>query len=113
MLVRNVSRNLILGRSIQRADTFRLRLLGLMFRPSLAAGEGLWIEPCKSVHTHFMRFPLDLLFIDRQLNVVHVIPGLAPWKLSPVVRSAVAVLELPAGAAQGTAPGDRLACDPR
>ncbi|MFZ5826353.1 MAG: DUF192 domain-containing protein [Bacillota bacterium] len=110
MLVRNVSRNLLLGRAIRRADRFYLRLLGLMFRRELSEGEGLWIEPCRSVHTHFMRFPIDVLFIDRQGGVLHVIPAMQPWRFSPVIRQAAAVLELPAGAAGSTVPGDRIAC---
>ena len=114
MLVRNVSRNLVLGRAIRRADRFYLRLLGLMFRRELSEGEGLWIEPCRSVHTHFMRFPIDVLFIDRQGGVLHVIPAMQPWRFSPSFREAAAVLEVAAGAAQGTAAGDRILCeDPR
>lgn len=109
-MVRNVSRNRVLGRAVRKADSFWLRLRGLMFRRPLAEGEGLWIEPCNAVHTHFMRFPIDVIFLDRQHVVVHVIPAMAPWRFSPVIRQAMAVLELPAGASQGTAPGDRLMC---
>jgi uncharacterized membrane protein (UPF0127 family) len=79
-----------------------------MFQSRLPAGEGLLIKPCRSVHTHFMRFPIDVLFLDRENRVVHVIPAMAPWKLSPNVRAADAVLELPAGASAGTAAGDQL-----
>ena len=70
MIVRNLTRGLALGDRIRRADTFRLRLLGLMFRPGLEPGEGLWLEPCCQVHTHFMRFPLDLLFLDAEGRVL-------------------------------------------
>ncbi len=111
MQVRNLSRNLVLGHSIRRADTFGLRLLGLMFRSGLAEGEGLWIEPCQSVHTHFMRFAIDVLFVARDQTVLHVIPAMQPWRFSPAIRQAAAVLELPAGAAQATGPGDRLALE--
>jgi uncharacterized membrane protein (UPF0127 family) len=99
---------LVLGYKVSGADTFRLRLLGLMFRPSLPQGEGLLIRPCRAVHTHFMRFPIDLVFVDGDNRVVHLIPAMAPWKLSPTVREAEAVLELPAGAAGATAVGDQL-----
>lgn len=111
MLIRNVSRNEVLGRTVGRADRFHRRLLGLMFRRELSEGEGLWIEPCQSVHTHFMRFPIDVVFVDRQETVVHVIPAMQPWRFSPTIRQAAAVLELPAGAARRTAPGDRIARD--
>jgi len=111
MQVRNLSRNQVLGDQIRTADTFALRLLGLMFRTGLNEGEGLWIQPCQSVHTHFMRFPIDVIFVDRGHTVLHVIPALRPWRFSPIIRQGHAVLELPAGAARGTRPGDRLALE--
>jgi uncharacterized protein len=106
MIVRNVTTGQVLGARVNRADTFGRRLLGLMFRSGLGPGEGLWIEPCKGVHTHFMRIPIDVLFVDRQGRVVHVIPAMGPWKQSPLVRAAVAVVELAAGAMGSTAVGD-------
>lgn len=108
MIVRNATRGLVLGYRVSGAETFRLRLLGLMFRPGLGQGEGLLIRPCRAIHTHFMRFPIDVVFLDSQDRVVHVINAMAPWKLSPTVPAADAVLELPAGAAGATAPGDLL-----
>lgn len=108
VIVRNVTRGLVLGYKVSGAETFRLRLLGLMFRSGLPQGEGLLIRPCRAVHTHFMRFPIDVLFLDGENRVVHVIPAMSPWKLSPTVRAADAVLELPAGTAGATAPGDKI-----
>jgi uncharacterized membrane protein (UPF0127 family) len=108
VIVRNATRDRVLGTRVQRADTFRLRLLGLMFCSGLAEGEGLVIRPCKAVHTHFMRFPIDVLFLDAAGRVVHLVPALKPWKQSPYVKQAVAVLELSAGAAGETAVGDQL-----
>lgn len=109
MRVLNVTRGLVLADSVRRADTFFRRLLGLMFRPPLRPGEGLWIEPCRSVHTHFMRFPIDVAFIDPEGYVLRVIPHMRPWRVSPLVRRAAAALELPAGTLGGTAAGDRIA----
>lgn len=106
MIVHNLTRSIVLGDRIRRADTFRLRLLGLMFHPGLQPGEGLWLEPCRQVHTHFMRFPLDLLFLDPEGRVLHTLAGFPPWRISPAVPGARAVLELPAGAMGETRPGD-------
>ncbi|HWI64000.1 MAG TPA: DUF192 domain-containing protein [Symbiobacteriaceae bacterium] len=108
MIVRNETRGQVLGYKVSGASTFRLRLLGLMFRSTLPQGEGLLIRPCRQVHTHFMRFPIDVIFLDDDNRVVRVIPAMAPWKFSPSVSGAVSVLELPAGAAGATAPGDLL-----
>ena len=89
------------------ADGFFSRMRGLLGRRDLPQGEGLVIVPCKSVHAAFMRFPIDVLFLDRSGVVQHAMQ-LMPWRFSPVVRAAHIVLELPCGtiAAAGTAPGD-------
>ena len=108
MIVRNRTTGQVLGNQVARADTFGRRLLGLMFRPRLGPGEGLWIEPCNAVHTHFMRFPIDVLFLDKQGQVVRVVPAMAPWKHTPLVKGATVVLELPAGGAGTTAAGDQV-----
>ncbi|MFZ2957770.1 MAG: DUF192 domain-containing protein [Candidatus Ozemobacteraceae bacterium] len=93
------------------ADTFWSRLRGLMFRSELPQGEGLMIEDCNSIHMMFMRFPIDALFLDASNTVVGVYHHLRPWiGLSGWHRSAVRVLELPAGtlARFSVAPGDRF-----
>ncbi len=108
VIVRNVTRNVVLGDRIRRADTFRLRLLGLMFRPGLEPGGGLWLEPCRQIHTHFMRFPLDVLFLDPEGVVLHALRSFPPWRISPTIPGARVVLELPAGAMGETRPGDRV-----
>ena len=89
------------------ADGFFSRMRGLLGRSALPQGEGLVIVPCKSVHAAFMRFPIDVLFLDRSGVVRHAMQ-LMPWRFSPVVPAAHLVLELPYGtiAAAATAPGD-------
>jgi uncharacterized membrane protein (UPF0127 family) len=64
--------------------------------------EGLWIVPCPMIHTLFMRFPIDVLFLDRDLRVRRVIENLKPWRLSPWVFSAYSCLELPGGKLDGS-----------
>jgi uncharacterized protein len=92
------------------ADTALSRMRGLLGRPGLARGEGLLLRPAGSVHTAFMRFPIDAAFLDGDMRVLKVKPNLAPWR-AVAVRGAKAVLELPAGecARRGIAPGVELA----
>ena len=95
-------------------QTFLGRGLGLMFRQSLPAGEGMWIQPCNGIHMFGMRFAIDAVFVDRRLRVVRVFPGLRPWRVVPLVWRAHSVLELPAGAVAGLglAAGDELEIAP-
>lgn len=80
------------------AATFFSRLAGWMFRRPPGAGEALLLRPCDSVHTCFMRFPIDILFLDPTGRIVVRYDMVPPWKLIPRVAGAAAVLELPAGA---------------
>ena len=68
-----------------------------MGRRELPAGRGLWIEPCNSIHMFFMRFAIDVLFLDREGRVKKVMLRLRPWRISPIVFGARTVVELPAG----------------
>jgi uncharacterized protein len=88
------------------ADTPLARMKGLLGRRSLEPGEGLLLKPAGSVHTAFMRFAIDVVFLDRELRVLRVAPSVGPWRLV-AQRGAKAVLELPAGAAEraGLEPG--------
>jgi uncharacterized membrane protein (UPF0127 family) len=91
------------------ADHAPARLRGLLGRDALAEGEGILLRPAGSVHTALMRFPIDVVFLDRDLTVLDVVPSLAPWRASGR-RGAKAVVELGAGEAarRGVAAGDRL-----
>lgn len=108
--VTNKNRNTLLAANAARADSFVTRFKGLMGVATLPAGEGLHITPCNSVHTFFMKIPIDVLFLDASQQVVDVAHAMAPWRVSPVYFSAKSVLELPAGtaAATGTETGDTL-----
>ncbi len=85
------------------------RMRGLLGRSSLPAGEGILLRPAGSVHTFFMRFPIDVVFLDREQVVVGIEPALAPWKTSGR-RGAKSVVELAAGECErrGVQVGDRL-----
>ena len=80
------------------ADRPLARLRGLLGRRELPAGEGLLLRPTPSIHTWFMRFPIDVVFLDRDWTVVRVVHALKPWRVAGA-RRAVAALELPAGTA--------------
>ena len=90
------------------------RALGLMFRRDLPRGEGLWLRPCGSVHTCFMRFPLDLVFLDAGGAVVRLARGVRPWRMAFGGRGARSTIEVRSGwlAEDDVRPGDRLAMRP-
>lgn len=108
--VTNTSRGTLLADQARLATTFWRRLVGLLDRSRLEQGEALWLEPCNSVHMWFMRFPIDVVFINRQGYVVSVVPHLPQWSFTWPQRGADTALELPVGtiAASRTEPGDRI-----
>jgi uncharacterized membrane protein (UPF0127 family) len=91
------------------ADNPFSRLRGLVGRAGMTPGEGLLLRPSPSIHTWFMRFAIDVVFLDRDLRVLRVVHSLKPWRFA-ACRGAHAVLELPPGvaAAHGVGVGDRL-----
>jgi uncharacterized protein len=89
------------------ADNPLTRLRGLLGRASLAPDEGMLFRPTGSIHMFFMRFAVDAVFCDRQLQVIDVERGLGPWKVAGR-KGAKVVIELAEGAAAGVEPGDRL-----
>jgi uncharacterized membrane protein (UPF0127 family) len=104
----NITRDRCLARRAVEATGFWDRGKGLLGTAALAEGAGLWIEPCNSVHTWFMRYPIDVVFTAADGRVVAVRERLAPWRLTWPAWGARAALELPAGAAADTRPGDEL-----
>ena len=106
--IRNVTRGSVIGDRIRIADTSLTRLFGLLSRSRLDAGEGLWIQPSSGVHTVFMRFPIDVIGLDRQRKVIKLWPNLVPYRVTSIQTKVHSVIELPAGqiAATGTELGD-------
>jgi uncharacterized membrane protein (UPF0127 family) len=105
----NETKGTVVAEEVGLARSFWKRFKGLMLRGALPQGEGLLIEPSGSVHTAFMRFPIDVVFLSRDHQVVKVVPEIRPWRLA--FSSAHGALELPAGSAAraGVEAGDRLA----
>ena len=93
---------------LQRAESMFSRIVGLLGRSSLPQGHGLLISPCNQVHTFFMKFAIDVIFLDSSNCVVKLCPNLKPWRLTPIVWKAKAVLEVPQGEAEGLQVGYQL-----
>lgn len=110
MKIVNSTRATILADQAQVARTFWSRFRGLMGRCDLPAGAGLVIEPNGSVHTFWMRFPIDVIFVDRNNVVVGTRAAMPPNRPYAGARRAHRTIELPAGviAASVTAHGDHL-----
>jgi hypothetical protein len=92
----NQNKNTVLAEDVIIADTPAKRMKGLLDRHEFKKGQAIILAPCNSVHTFFMRFPIDVVFIDRKNQVVKVISNLKPWRLSGIYPSACSCIELPA-----------------
>ena len=109
VFVRNQTRNTLLGETVEVANTSETRRVGLLKHTRLEPGSGLWIVPCESVHTFFMKFPIDLVYLDKKRKVKKVRHAVPAWRLSACL-TAHSILELPAGTVEksGTQAGDEL-----
>lgn len=110
MRIYNVTRSAELADAAFAARSVWSRTVGLLGRAGLKHGEALLIEPCSSIHTAFMRFTIDVLYLDRAGQVVKAIDTMKPFRVSAKWTGAHSVLELPSGAiaATGTEVGDQL-----
>lgn len=97
----NATRQAVLATQLEVAGSNAARRRGLLGRAMLGEGEGLWIAPCESVHTFFMRFPIDLVYLDRKHRIRKVRHAVGAWRISACF-TAHSVLELPAGVARAT-----------
>ncbi len=108
--VRNATRDVSLADASDRAANPISRGKGLIGRKSLLPGQGLIIQPCNSIVMFFMRFSLDVVFVDANGAVCHLLREIKPWRTSSIVRGSKYVVELPAGTieATGTELGDKI-----
>jgi uncharacterized protein len=108
----NQTRQAYLATALAIADTHWTRLRGLLGLRSndFRNGSGLWIVPCRGVHTLGMAFPIDVVYLDDAMTVIHVRGDLRPWRFAPVRTQAASVLELPCrtAAETRTAVGDKI-----
>lgn len=107
--VRNVTRGVSLADRATIANTSATRRTGLLKHTSLERGDGLWIAPCEAVHTIGMKFPIDVLFLNKKRQILKIREAMPVWRMSACLR-AHSVLELPAGFSKetGTLVGDQL-----
>jgi len=109
------NKEIIIARKVIIADTFLRRFVGLMGKLSLASHEALMLVPCSQVHTMFMFFPLDLLFLDEDMVIVKIVYHLRPFSISPNVKNAKYVVEMKSGTLEGLElkEGERVILNPK
>jgi uncharacterized membrane protein (UPF0127 family) len=102
----------VVATSIEEAGNPWQAFKGLMLRKDLPNGHGMIFRPARGIHTHFMRFPIDLIFLDKSNRVVKIRPAMGPWRFD--FTNADAVIEMKAGAAASNdiQPGDQLLIEP-
>jgi uncharacterized membrane protein (UPF0127 family) len=89
----NERTNEVILDEVRIAATFLARFRGLMGTPSIPENAGLIIKPCNSVHCFFMKFPIDVIFLDKEDRVVHIAESMKPGSISPIVKGAKYVIE--------------------
>ncbi|HHV18463.1 MAG TPA: DUF192 domain-containing protein [Thermoanaerobacterales bacterium] len=103
MKVLNVENNTVITEHLRVAVSFWSRLKGLLGTDSFPEGSALLLKPCSSIHTFFMRYPIDAVFLDGENRVIYILHSIVPYRLSPLIKNAQKVLELPAGRCRRTA----------
>jgi uncharacterized membrane protein (UPF0127 family) len=112
--VDNLTRGSSIAERCRVAASLGDRTVGLLATASLSPGDGLLIERTQSIHMFFMRYPIDVVFVDRNATVTRTVAGLRPWRVVWWARGARDCIELPVGAlaASRTEAGDQLAVEP-
>ncbi len=97
MPVINMTKKTWLATKVRKADSFVTRLVGLLKRTQLGPEEALWLMPSKGIHTIGMKFPIDVMFLDKNCVVLGLVSGMMPYRISGVQMRGFSVLELPSG----------------
>lgn len=97
MKISNCTKNTILAEEAVLAAGIFKRLKGLLGKKTFEPGQAIILKPCNSIHTFFMRFPIDVLFVDKDNQVIKALSSLAPFSFSPIYIRAKLAIELPAG----------------
>lgn len=97
MKIYNSTQNNLITDDVKVAETFFTRSVGLLSKKSVSSNEALVIKPCCSIHTFFMKFPIDVLFIGKNGNIIELYENVKPWRILPIHLASKYVLELCAG----------------
>ena len=109
-MIQNSTRSAQVAEQVEVAKGMLRRGLGLMGRRGWASSDGLVLSGCNSIHTFFMRMPIDVVYLDKSNRVLRADGAVRPWRVGPIVWKAKTVVELPAGTIErtGTKAGDLL-----
>jgi uncharacterized membrane protein (UPF0127 family) len=99
MMLVNKTKNVVIAESAEIASSLGKRLKGLLGRKELKKGQAMLLKPCSGVHSLFMRFSIDVLFVDKNNRVIDVLSFFRPWRFSPFYFNSAYAVELPAGTA--------------
>lgn len=91
----NKTRESFLGLSVVAADTHLARLKGLLGRSRLSSDDGIWVAPSQGIHTIGLRFAIDLIYLDADFRVIHLIESLGTFRIAPIRMNCSSVLEMP------------------
>ncbi len=97
MQIVNVTRGTIIAQRAQIAASSAQRMKGLLGRKGLSLDEALVLKPCSAIHTFFMQFAIDVLFLGKNMRIIKAIQNMPPNRLSPIAWASLMVVELPAG----------------
>jgi len=108
--IQNTSKNTVIAQRGAIADTFLPRMIGLLSRKSLSVDEALIITRCNSIHMLFMRFSIDVIFVDKSDYVVGLVERIKPFRLSPIFFQSQYAIEVSEGVIEQTktAVGDQI-----
>jgi uncharacterized protein len=110
MRIINLTKNTLLADEAKMANTFFTRLVGLLNRNALRKGEALILTPSNCIHSFFMRFTIDVIFLDKTGKIIKTLPSFKPFRLSPIYFNSHSVIELPENTLKfsQTQPGDNI-----
>lgn len=102
--------NILISACVFTAGNFLQRLFGLIFRKPLTGNEALLLKDCRSIHTHWMRYSLDILFLDEGGKIITIFKDMRPWNSTPFLDEAMYVMEFRSGFLKGAhiSVGDRV-----